>query len=76
MDGNIHWFWKFFIPIFVNVAVFGFLIYACVSPQPFPCDGQDDPRENCLDEKEWEEYYNKVLKDRKGYKYRWKASEW
>ena len=70
MDENIHRFWKPLIPIFVNVAVFGYLIYACVSPGPFPCDGPDDPRENCLDEKEWEEYYNKVLKDRKPYRVR------
>ena len=28
------------------------------------CNGPDGHRENCLDEKEWEEYYNKVLKDR------------
>ena len=62
MDKNI---WKVLFPILFNGVIFGFIIYACVAPEPFPCDGPDDPRENCLDEKEWEEYYNKVLKNRK-----------
>ena len=61
------WLRKAWFPILFNVAIMGFIIYALVTPSPFPCDGPNDTRENCLNEQEWEDYYNKVLKDRKSF---------
>ncbi len=67
MDKNI---WKALFAISFNLAFVGLLIYACNSPAPVPCNGPDGYRENCLDEKEWEEYYDKVLKDRAPFRIR------
>ena len=55
---------KLLFVICFNLAFVGVLIYAFNSPAPTPCNGPDGHRENCLDEKEWEEYCNKVLKSR------------
>ena len=59
---------KSWFSIVFNVAVLGFISYFLVTPSPFPCDGPNDTRENCLNEQKWEEYYKKVLKDRKPFR--------
>lgn len=55
--------WKLLFIIFLSLA-FDLFMDAWNSLAPVRCNGPDGYRENCLDEEEWEEYYNEELKNR------------